>query len=64
MIKFGIVENVLGNGTLQIRDFDDDELYEIKGSTLSVDDINEKLKEVDGNFFFVEYDDETMEMVV
>lgn len=62
MIKLGIVKNVMDEETLQIVDLDD-EIYEIKSSTLSVDEIKERL-ENDSSDIFVEYDDETMEMVV
>lgn len=62
MIKLGIVKNVMDEETLQIVDLDD-EIYEIKSNTLSVDEIKERL-ENDSSDIFVEYDDETMEMVV
>lgn len=61
MIKLGIVKNVMDEETLQIVDLDD-EIYEIKSSTLSVDEIKERLE--NDTDIFVEYDDETMEMVV
>lgn len=57
-----MVKNVIDEETLQIVDFDD-EIYEIKSSTLSVDEIKERM-ENDSSDIFVEYDDETMEMVV
>lgn len=62
MINLGMVKNVIDEETLQIVDFDD-EIYEIKSSTLSVDEIKERM-ENDSSDIFVEYDDETMEMVV
>lgn len=62
MIKMGIACNVIDDETLQIRDLDD-ELYEVKGSILYIDEIRERLEDEEDNCF-VEFDDETMEMVV
>ena len=63
MIKLGIIYNVIDDETLQIEDLDDDELYEIKGSTLYINEIRENIE--DGvSELLVEFDDETMEMVV
>lgn len=64
MIKFGIACNVIDDETLQVRDLDDDEMYEVKGSTLYIDEIKEALEDSESSERFVEFDDETMEMVV
>lgn len=65
MIKVGIAYNVINNETLQIEDLDNGELYEVKGEKLDIDDIREKLENgMKASGLFIEYNDETMEMVV
>ena len=65
MIKVGIAYNVINNETLQIEDLDNGELYEVKGEKLDIDDIREKLENgMKTSGLFIEYNDETMEMVV
>lgn len=65
MIKIGIAYNVINNETLQIEDLDNGELYEVKGEKLDIDDIREKLENgMKTSGLFIEYNDETMEMVV
>ena len=65
MIKVGIAYNVINNETLQIEDLDNGELYEVKGEKLDIDDIREKLENgMKTSRLFIEYNDETMEMVV
>lgn len=62
MIRLGTVYTVVDDETIQVRDFEDNELYEVKGSILAVDEIREAMKEDDKGEYIVEYDDETMEM--
>lgn len=65
MIKVGIAYNVINNETLQIEDLDNRELYEVKGEKLDIDDIREELENgTKTSGLFIEYNDETMEMVV
>ena len=65
MIKVGIAYNVINNETLQIEDLDNGELYEVKGEKLNIDDIREELENgMKTSGLFIEYNDETMEMVV
>lgn len=65
MIKVGIAYNVINNETLQIEDLDNEELYEVKGEKLDIDDIREELENgMKTSGLFIEYNDETMEMVV
>lgn len=65
MIKVGIAYNVINNETLQIEDLDNGELYEVKGEKLDIDDIREELENgMKTSGLFIEYNDETMEMVV
>lgn len=65
MIKLGEVYNVINNETLQIKSLDDDELYEITGNVLSIDDIKNVMEdETNSSPCYVEYDDELMEMVI
>lgn len=65
MIKVGIAYNVINNETLQIEDLDDGELYEVKGEKLDIDNIREELENgMKTSGLFIEYNDETMEMVV
>lgn len=64
MIKLGIIYNVIDDETLQIEDLDDDELYEIKGSTLYINEIRENIEDSVSSELLVEFDDETMEIVV
>ena len=65
MIKVGIAYNVINNETLQIEDLDNGELYEAKGEKLDIDDIREELENgMKTSGLFIEYNDETMEMVV
>lgn len=65
MIKIGIAYNAINNETLQIEDLDNGELYEVKGEKLDIDDIREELENgMKTSRFFIEYNDETMEMVV
>lgn len=65
MIKVGIAYNVINNETLQIKDLDNGELYEVKGEKLDIDDIREELENgMKTSGLFIEYNDETMEMVV
>lgn len=65
MIKVGIAYNVINNETLQIEDLDNGELYEVKGEKLDIDNIREKLENgMKTSGLFIEYNDETMEMVV
>lgn len=65
MIKVGIAYNVINNETLQIEDLYNGELYEVKGEKLDIDDIREKLENgMKTSGLFIEYNDETMEMVV
>lgn len=65
MIKIGIAYNVINNETLQIEDLDNGELYEAKGEKLDIDDIREELENgMKTSGLFIEYNDETMEMVV
>jgi hypothetical protein len=65
MIKMGIAYNVINNETLQIEDLDNGELYEVKGEKLDIDDIREELENgMKTSGLFIEYNDETMEMVV
>lgn len=61
MVKLGQVKSVINDETIQIIDMDDDELYEVKGSRLSIEDIKESLH--NNNFCVVEFDDESMQMV-
>lgn len=61
MVKLGQVKSVIDDETIQIIDMDDDELYEVKGSRLSIEDIKESLH--NNNFCVVEFDDESMQMV-
>lgn len=64
MIKLGEVYNVINNETLQIKSLDD-ELYEITGNALSIDDIKNVMEdETNSSPCYVEYDDELMEMVI
>ena len=65
MIKLGEVYNVINNETLQIKSLDDDELYEITGNALSIDDIKNVMEdETNSSPYYVGYDDELMEMVI
>lgn len=65
MIKVGIAYNVINNETLQIEDLDNGELYEVKGEKLDIDNIREELENgMKTSGLFIEYNDETMEMVV
>lgn len=65
MIKLGEVYNVINNEALQIKSLDDDELYEIAGNALSIDDIKNAMEdETNSSPCYVEYDDELMEMVI
>lgn len=65
MIKIGIAYNAINNETLQIEDLDNGELYEVKGEKLDIDDIREELENgMKTSGLFIEYNDETMEMVV
>lgn len=65
MIKVGIAYNVINNETLQIEDLDNGELYEVKGEKLDIDNIREGLENgMKTSGLFIEYNDETMEMVV
>lgn len=65
MIKLGEVYNVINNETLQIKSLDDDELYEITGNALSIDDIKNVMEDETNSLpCYVEYDDELMEMVI
>lgn len=64
MIKLGIIYNVIDDETLQIEDLDDNELYEVKGSTLYINEIRENIEDGVSSELLVEFDDETMEMVV
>lgn len=65
MIKVGIAYNVINNETLQIEDLDNGELYEVKGEKLDIDDIREELENgMKTSGLFIEYNDETIEMVV
>lgn len=65
MIKLGEVYNVINNETLQIKSLDDDELYEITGNALGIDDIKNVMEdETNSSPCYVEYDDELMEMVI
>lgn len=61
MVKLGQVKSVIDDETIQVIDMDDDELYEIKGSRLSIEDIKEFFHNND--FCVVEFDDESMQMV-
>jgi|GEM_PF-6710735 hypothetical protein len=61
MVKLGQVKRVIDDETIQVIDMDDDELYEVKGSRLSIEDIKESIHNND--FFVVEFDDESMQMV-
>lgn len=61
MIKLGQVKSVIDDETIQVIDMDDDELYEIKGSALSIENIKEVLH--NNEFCAVEFDDESMQMV-
>lgn len=61
MVKLGQVKSVIDDETILVIDMDDDELYEVKGSRLSIEDIKESIHNND--FFVVEFDDESMQMV-
>lgn len=61
MVKLGQVKSVIDDETIQVIDMDDDELYEVKGSRFSIEDIKESIHNND--FFVVEFDDESMQMV-
>lgn len=60
MIKMGLVYNVIDDSTIQVMDLDDDELYEIKGNPLSVNNIKENTIYQD---ILVDYDDESMHLI-
>lgn len=67
MIKLGIIYRVIDDETLQIKDLDDGELYEVKGDINSIADIKEafpdgKITDDKLNDYLVEYDDEMMEI--
>lgn len=61
MVKLGYVHNIIDDTTIQVSNFDDDELFEVKGKALSIDNIKEAFD--DSNTCFVEYDDEDMQLV-
>ena len=64
MIRLGIAYNVIDDKTIQIKDLEDEELYEVKGSILDVDSIRDGLDNDMKRELLIEYNDETMEMVV
>ena len=61
MVKLGQVKSVIDDETIQVIDMDDDELYEVNGRRLSIEGIKESIHNND--FFVVEFDDESMQMV-
>lgn len=63
MIKLGKVFNIIDSETIQVMDIDEDELYTVKGDRLNISGIKD-LSEESGGEIFIDFDDETMEMVV
>lgn len=64
MLRLGMIYNTIDDETLQIKTIGDGELYEIKGNKVDIVEIKEALEKNEFSHLFVEYDDETMEMVV
>lgn len=63
MIKLGKVFNIIDSETIQVMDIDEEELYTVKGDRLDISSIKD-LSEESGSEIFIDFDDETMEMVV
>lgn len=63
MIKLGKVFNIIDSETIQVMDIDEEELYTVKGDRLDISSIKD-LSEESGSEMFIDFDDETMEMVV
>lgn len=63
MIKLGKVFNIIDSETIQVMDIDEEELYTVKGDRLDISSIKD-LSEESGDEMFIDFDDETMEMVV
>ena len=63
MIKLGKVFNIIDSETIQVMDIDEEELYTVKGDRLDISSIKDS-SEDSGDEIFIDFDDETMEMVV
>ncbi len=63
MIKLGKVFNIIDSETIQVMDIDEEELYTVKGDRLDISSIKDSSEE-SGDEIFIDFDDETMEMVV
>ena len=62
MLRLGEVYNIIDEQTLQVKDLEDEELYEVKGNILAVEDLKLSMEQNNDSGYVIEFDDELMEM--